>query len=61
MSRYLECGAMFATYATVGLWRHGGIVGCDRRDVYNVVVCIDGVDSFCAVMDDFGNLVRVPS
>jgi hypothetical protein len=52
---------MFATYATVGLWRHGGIVGCDRRDVYNVVVCIDGVDSFCAVMDDFGNLVRVPS
>jgi hypothetical protein len=56
---FMDCGSMFATYPLCALWRHGMTSADASRGVYYVVVCIDGVDSFDAVMDDFGNLVRV--
>jgi len=48
---------MFASYILCGMWRHYD--GMCLPGTYRVVICLDGADHYDAVMDDFGNLVRV--
>jgi hypothetical protein len=55
-------GASLFTYPVVGVYRHDRLN--KRPDRWSVVVCLcgfiaDGEICFDAVMDDFGNLVRV--
>ena len=56
---FADCGDMLATYPVVGIYRHAESYMGGKPGMFRVIVCIEGVDSFDAVMDDFGNLVRV--
>jgi hypothetical protein len=55
-------GSVIFTYPVVGVYRHDTLM-CDDPRTYHVVICIDELivseRSFAAVVDDFGNLVRV--
>lgn len=47
----------FSYFILVGCWRHETIM-C-RPGLWRVVVCCDEYRNYDAVVDDFGNLVRV--
>lgn len=59
-------GGLFACYPLVAVYRHDPVMRSrNRPHTYRVVICVDreliADDAACfdAVMDDFGNLVRV--
>lgn len=57
---FIDCSLLIATYPLVGYWRHETAL-C-RPGLYRVVFCIDdawGSENADAVVDDFGNLVKV--
>jgi hypothetical protein len=59
---FMTYGASMFTYPVVGVYRHDPVMN-GREGLYHVVICIEMIDwrerCFDAVVDDFGNLVRV--